>query len=141
MPLDRAKLVKLLMMTRSDNDHEALVAMRMANKLLDDAKVSWAGLASVKEVRPSETPSWAKGWKTSGGGVKTTQEEPDHVQEARTMSVREALDFLSEVDLSSEDDNFLRMYRADWKARKDIEGRNHARFFRIVREKMREVGL
>lgn len=39
--LDRARLTKLLAMTTSENDGEALNAMRMANKLLTAEKASW----------------------------------------------------------------------------------------------------
>lgn len=39
--LDRDRLTKLLALTTSDNDHEALVALRMANELLKREKLSW----------------------------------------------------------------------------------------------------
>lgn len=39
--LDRAKLAKLMAMTTSDQDGEALNALRMANKLIAGAKLSW----------------------------------------------------------------------------------------------------
>jgi len=39
--VDREKLVKLLAMTTSKNDHEALAALRMANKLLSAEKLTW----------------------------------------------------------------------------------------------------
>jgi len=39
--IDREKMVKLLMLTTSDNDPEALSAIRMANAHLKKSKVSW----------------------------------------------------------------------------------------------------
>lgn len=39
--LDRAKLAKLLALTVSDNDGEAINAMRLANKLVKQAGLDW----------------------------------------------------------------------------------------------------
>jgi hypothetical protein len=41
VPLDRQKLVKLLAMTTSDKDPEALAAIRLANAMLDREKMTW----------------------------------------------------------------------------------------------------
>jgi len=35
------KFYKLMAMTTSENDNEALVAMRMANKMLKESKLTW----------------------------------------------------------------------------------------------------
>ncbi len=42
--MDKDRLTKLLMMTTSPNDGEALNAIRMANEILVTAKVTWAEL-------------------------------------------------------------------------------------------------
>lgn len=39
--MDKERLTKLMMMTTSDNDHEALAALRMANALISKEKVTW----------------------------------------------------------------------------------------------------
>lgn len=39
--MDREKLAKLLALTASDNDHEALAAMRAANRMLKAADKAW----------------------------------------------------------------------------------------------------
>jgi hypothetical protein len=44
MTIDKDRLSKLMMMTTSENDGEALVALRMANKLLQRATVNWEQL-------------------------------------------------------------------------------------------------
>ncbi len=71
MPLDRTRLLKLLQMTRSANDGEALTAMRMANLLVDRAGEDWAvilGLAAPKE--PFPPPRWPED-RPFGGGART----------------------------------------------------------------------
>lgn len=45
--MDNARLVKLLNLTTSDNDHEALSAMRMANKIVREAGKRWNDLIGV----------------------------------------------------------------------------------------------
>ena len=44
MGLDRGKLTKLLMLTTSDFDGEALSAIRMANSILKKEKLNWADI-------------------------------------------------------------------------------------------------
>lgn len=44
--MDRAKLAKLLAMTTSANDHEALAALRRANAMLKAADQTWADVLS-----------------------------------------------------------------------------------------------
>jgi Protein of unknown function (DUF2786) len=56
------KLVKLLNLSSSDNDHEALAAIRAANLLVRKAGLSWAAL--LREGVVSEKP-------------KTVEEPPD----------------------------------------------------------------
>lgn len=41
MPLDRDKLAKLLGLATSDNDHEAIGALRAANRLVKAEKMTW----------------------------------------------------------------------------------------------------
>lgn len=55
--IDRERLIKLMMMTTSGNDGEALVAVRKANKLLYDAKSNWNDfIKSVPAPRPPPRP-------------------------------------------------------------------------------------
>lgn len=62
--------VKLMMLTMSDNDGEALTALRKANKILTVAKVSWEELLDSlqhdqsyrvppSQRRPRPEPEWA----------------------------------------------------------------------------------
>jgi len=39
--MDKSKLLKLLRLTQSDNDHGALLALRKANKLLSQSNQTW----------------------------------------------------------------------------------------------------
>lgn len=79
MPLDRAKFVKVLQMTSSEIDHEALAAVRMANKMLTEAGIGWTGLISG-----SRAPV-------------TTGKQPEWVRPAPTMSITDALDYVETV--------------------------------------------
>jgi hypothetical protein len=61
MPLDLERLRKLLGMTGSSQDGEALNAMRMANKMLVENKLTWADVIpnrTVHEVRPGPRPDF-----------------------------------------------------------------------------------
>lgn len=44
--LDRERIAKLLNQTRSDNDHEALLAIRLANRELDKTRAGWDSVFS-----------------------------------------------------------------------------------------------
>lgn len=64
-PVDKARLTKLLAMTTSDNDGEALNAMRMANALIKAADKTWADVLSnggttiniaVQRAQPAAQP-------------------------------------------------------------------------------------
>lgn len=46
--MDYERLTKLLMMTTSDNDGEALAAMRKANSLLAKANMNWENFIGIK---------------------------------------------------------------------------------------------
>ncbi len=54
MPIDRAKLIKVMAMTQSANDGEALNAIRMANEMLKVNKLDWdkaiAGTSKVSDA-------------------------------------------------------------------------------------------
>ncbi len=61
MPIDRAKLIKVMAMTQSANDGEALNAIRMANEMLKVNKLDWdkaiAGTSSQSNAPRSNQPS------------------------------------------------------------------------------------
>lgn len=64
MSIDRARLAKLLAMTTSDNDGEALNAVRMANAMIRSADKTWDQVLQTETVinismarsQPSERP-------------------------------------------------------------------------------------
>lgn len=45
--MDKQKLIKILNLTQSPNDNEALSAIRMANKIILEAKESWEKLLTI----------------------------------------------------------------------------------------------
>lgn len=59
--VDRDRLVKLLNMTASSHDSEALAAMRHSNQMLRQANMSWADLIAVAtEPPPARAPTEPK---------------------------------------------------------------------------------
>lgn len=56
MPLDRQRLVKVLLQTRDPNDAVALAAARAANRMLDEAGVQWTGLISGSRAAVGNKP-------------------------------------------------------------------------------------
>lgn len=57
MEIDRDRLSKLMMLTTSDFDGEALSALRMANQMLAKAKLNWDAVLkkdTTTELRPKE---------------------------------------------------------------------------------------
>ncbi len=68
--MKNATFIKIMMMTTSNSDGEALTAIRRANKILADAKTSWAELLDAVQAdqsyrvppskrRPRPEPEWA----------------------------------------------------------------------------------
>jgi phosphoribosylformylglycinamidine (FGAM) synthase PurS component len=54
-PADKDRLVKFLFMTTSDNDHEALVSSRLANKLLSKNGVTWHCIVGAEHAAPNSS--------------------------------------------------------------------------------------
>lgn len=55
--MSTAKLIKLMMMTTSPNDGEALTAIRKANALLAEANVNWEEFINAVETNKQSKPS------------------------------------------------------------------------------------
>lgn len=108
-PLDRVRFVKLLERTRSDNDHEALSAIRMANDMLAKAGVGWTGLISGSRVK-----------------VDAAGQAPPWMRPAPRMTIPEAFDFLeSRGELV---DDYRTMYSL-WGRRKNLSPRDQRMLF------------
>jgi hypothetical protein len=58
--IDFEKFIKLMMMTTSDHDHEALVALRKANAMLDSVDRNWEELLRGKVTMQVPWPSSGK---------------------------------------------------------------------------------
>lgn len=110
MPLDREKFVKVLRMTESVIDAEALSAVRMANKMLREAGVGWGGLISGTRAP-----------------IRTAQTQPSWVRPAPTKNITEALDFL--VDREGGEWEGL---RREWTRRKQLSPYEQRRIFERV---------
>jgi len=68
--MDRDKLAKLLAMTTSDNDGEALNAVRMANKMVRDAGITWQDVLREPGVREMHvTISPGQSWSMQAGAA------------------------------------------------------------------------
>lgn len=103
--LDRNKVKKLMELTRSDNDAEALSAIRMVNKLLDAAGVGWGNFI------PRE-------------GAKRA---PDFIKKAPTMTIDDALALVQQHDPVS----VAEMART-WRRRKHMAPSDQRRLFEMV---------
>ena len=60
--IDRERLVRLLRMTESDRDAEALIAIRKSNELLRAHRTSWADVIDLPpqdEVQPDPPGDWS----------------------------------------------------------------------------------
>src|SRR5215475_9483713 len=72
--LDRSRFLRILNLTDSPNDPEALTAIRRANAMLHAAGLSWENLIVVpppnvepKPAEEKEDPLWADAWMFSPG--------------------------------------------------------------------------
>lgn len=57
--MDKQKIVKLLSLTQSDNDNEALSAIRMANKILRANEMTWDKFIGPPGFSQEKNYSWA----------------------------------------------------------------------------------
>lgn len=83
--LDRTRLAKLLALTTSDNDAEALSAMRKANEIIKGENLTWAELVTI-EAQPLVSITVQRHAPTAGtvdGDDKDWQ--PPHLREARII--------------------------------------------------------
>lgn len=81
MTIDRSKLIKLMMMTQSSNDGEALAAVRKANALLKVSNLDWDSfIRSIPVQRPKPPPSRPMGRGTTDNAPSSHQhhfKDPD----------------------------------------------------------------
>jgi hypothetical protein len=113
--------VKLMMMTTSPNDAEALIALRKANRILSEAKVNWAELLAATR-QPNEVPRQSERrrpepeWKNVGDERHDDADEIDSLFErAFAQKMSEGFEeFLCSVRMWWERRGFLteRQYRA-----------------------------
>src|SRR5258708_29459164 len=93
--------IKLMMLTTSSNDNEALIALRKANKILFDAKVNWEELLcaiqqsnefrvppSKRQHRPRPEPEWE-----NVGGIKHTDADEIDRKSTRLNSSHQIISY------------------------------------------------
>jgi len=104
-------LIKLMMLTTSTNDGEALTALRKANKILADAKLNWEQVLSRLEkpdnsfrVPPSRRPRPQPDW-DHAGSERPGRKSNDHIIE------RMFNDALAKKNLSEGSKEFLESIR------------------------------
>lgn len=118
--MDREKLAKLLAMTTSDNDHEALAALRMANKMLTAERATWgevlaAGGASVRITLQREPYQPEENWQPPHLRDKVIIDQMFRVVYAQPRTGNEELwQFIDSVHQWWQDKQFLtpRQYAA-----------------------------
>lgn len=62
--IDREKLVKFLRMTESDQDGEALNAIRMANRMVKAARLTWGDVLRTTATAPSPSAYGSPDYRT-----------------------------------------------------------------------------
>lgn len=87
--MDRERLTKLLAMTTSDNDGEALNALRMANKLLAAEQLTWEEVLGQPQHRGITVTVNGHAARYSGMSEAPLQGEwvPPHLTDAPTINM------------------------------------------------------
>jgi len=70
--LDKTKLIKLLNLTSSNSDGEALNALRIANKMLTENNITWQQIVTGDYKTPETAREYAKGYRA--GFAKATNQ-------------------------------------------------------------------
>lgn len=68
--LDKNRLIKFMMLTTSDQDGEALNALRRANKMLKEAKINWEELLTQSEPKGFSHDDWFGGFSQTNRGER-----------------------------------------------------------------------
>lgn len=95
--MDHSKIIKLLSLTQSDNDHEALSAIRNANKILLKNNFTWHQLLYHEKHEYKHTTN-----------KKERTDESVYCDWWNSLSVREQLEIIDEIEynLSLDDPYF-----------------------------------
>ncbi len=118
--LDRERLVKILLRTRSENDSEALAAIRAANRMLEGAGVGWAGLLPG-----------------SGAKVKVSGSAPSFVYDVPEVSMTEAVEIVERDGSMSHD---LMVGIEDWRSTRMMVPSMRSQLYRRVAEILKARG-
>lgn len=90
---DLDRLVRLLGMTGSDSDGEALTAIRMAGKLLAELKLTWADVLTMPTAR-RWGPAIAEGYQPSPEAAAGAAAAPMRDESLSVATARVRLDFV-----------------------------------------------
>jgi len=114
------RFVKLMMMTASDNDGEALVALRKANAILAEANVNWEEFLQAVDTnktvtaKPKEKPPWdSDGFSDIGRNAHGQYTDADEINMlfekvyAKTRPGSSFMEFLDSVHTWWENNGFL----------------------------------
>jgi hypothetical protein len=114
-----SKLIKLMMLTTSSNDHEALSALRMANAMLAADNVNWEEFLTAVETTKQRAAS-SSGFSNVGSVHYTDPDDIDPMFDAALRNVKTGgyRDFIESVHEWWETNGFLteKQYRAIRKA-------------------------
>lgn len=90
-PTDKfTRLIQLMMLTTSDSDGEALVALRKANAMLAEQNMNWEELLRAK-VKFARTEAGAD---AAGGRERGTRDRSDRTQRASDDEINEWFEVL-----------------------------------------------
>lgn len=100
--VDKAKLVKLLNLTTSEADNEALTALRLANKMIKEDNLTWAQILSgdLKSHKTTEAErEYAKGYRAGFKKGAYESRRPAIVKVARRSPANMVMDINRVSDL------------------------------------------
>lgn len=111
--IDREKLIKVLSMTTSSSDGEALAAIRKANKILTENNTTWNNfIRGIPTPRPVSRPSAPMGRGTSNAPRDFTKiyddpEIPNMIEALRRDAKGSFLGFVESISCQWHDKGYL----------------------------------
>ena len=122
----KERLVKLLNLTASDNDHEALLALRNAQKMMAQGAVTWESLVTARASTPSRRqppaqPPKARPAKTARPPPKTVIKTPPEPKAKTAFKkfrwIRGLFEFIFAQELGTKQSDFFESLLAVWVSR------------------------
>jgi|GEM_PF-3041463 len=114
----KERLIRLLNLTASDNDHEALLALRNAQKVMDRSGMTWESLVTSGRSPLSRSPPSASAAKRNSPPSKTQAKAPPEPKgkaaRAKYLRLLRLFEFIFAQQLTLKQTEFFEGLRAAW---------------------------